>query len=153
LRREEDEVLRELFSDRGREGADLIELKLGEFNSAIVDYAHYPLDALENCTEDFLMECGGHRAIDHVVGCGGNSDKDQAADLWRNRGQEVIKFILTSQPRFLRRQENIPEGYARQVIVPTEIRKMLSSLIEERPLKTPVLLSKKGFILIAGKGP
>ncbi|TDQ14639.1 UDP-N-acetylmuramoylalanyl-D-glutamate--2,6-diaminopimelate ligase [Algoriphagus boseongensis] len=149
LGEEEEEVLRELSGIRGAKGR-FDRITIGGI-TAIVDYAHTP-DALENVLKTINGVRNGNEQLITVVGCGGNRDKTKRPTMAKIAVTESDKAIFTSDnPRFEEPMDILKDMQAG--IGPTEIRKTLTIEDRREAIKTAVMLSKKGdIILIAGKG-
>jgi UDP-N-acetylmuramoyl-L-alanyl-D-glutamate--2,6-diaminopimelate ligase len=149
LGEEEDEVLRALSAIRGAKGR-FDRISIGGI-IAIVDYAHTP-DALENVLKTINGVRTGNEQLITVVGCGGNRDKTKRPIMAKLAVSESNKVILTSDnPRFEDPMEILREMQAG--VGPSEIRKTLTIEDRREAIKTAVMLSQKGdIILIAGKG-
>jgi UDP-N-acetylmuramoyl-L-alanyl-D-glutamate--2,6-diaminopimelate ligase len=149
LGEEEDEVLRALSAIRGAKGR-FDRISIGGI-IAIVDYAHTP-DALDNVLKTINGVRTGNEQLITVVGCGGNRDKTKRPIMAKLAVSESNKAIFTSDnPRF-----EDPMAILREMqagVGPSEIRKTLTIEDRREAIKTAVMLSKKGdIILIAGKG-
>lgn len=149
LGEEEDEVLRALSAIRGAKGR-FDRISIGGI-TAIVDYAHTP-DALENVLKTINGVRAGNEQVTTVVGCGGNRDKTKRPTMAKIAVTESDKVILTSDnPRFEEPMDILRDMQAG--IGPTEMRKTLTIEDRREAIKTAVMMSKKGdIILIAGKG-
>ncbi len=149
LGEEEDEVLRTLSGIRGAKGR-FDRIAIGGI-IAIVDYAHTP-DALDNVLKTINGVRTGNEQLITVVGCGGNRDKAKRPVMARIAANESTKVILTSDnPRFEEPMDILKDMQAG--IGLTETRKTLTIEDRREAIKTAVMLSQKGdIILIAGKG-
>lgn len=149
LGEDEEEVLRTLSGIKGAKGR-FDRITIGGI-TAIVDYAHTP-DALENVLKTIQAFRTGNEQLITVVGCGGNRDKTKRPEIAKIAVAESTKVIFTSDnPRFEDPMEILREMQAG--VGPSEYRKTLT--IEDRfeAIKTAIMLSQKGdIILIAGKG-
>lgn len=149
LGEDEDEVLRALSAIRGAKGR-FDRISIGGI-IAIVDYAHTP-DALDNVLKTINGVRTGNEQLITVVGCGGNRDKTKRPIMAKLAVSESNKAIFTSDnPRF-----EDPMAILREMqagVGPSEVRKTLTIEDRREAIKTAVMLSKKGdIILIAGKG-
>ncbi|OOG69543.1 UDP-N-acetylmuramoyl-L-alanyl-D-glutamate--2,6-diaminopimelate ligase [Algoriphagus sp. A40] len=149
LGEDEDEVLRMLSAIRGAKGR-FDRIAIGGI-IAIVDYAHTP-DALDNVLKTINGVRTGNEQLITVVGCGGNRDKTKRPIMAKMAVSESTKVILTSDnPRFEEPMDILRDMQAG--IGPSEVRKTLTIEDRREAIKTAVMLSKKGdIILIAGKG-
>lgn len=149
LGEDEDEVLRTLSAIRGAKGR-FDRISIGGI-IAIVDYAHTP-DALDNVLKTINGVRTGNEQLITVVGCGGNRDKTKRPIMAKLAVSESNKAIFTSDnPRFEDPMDILREMQAG--VGPSEIRKTLTIEDRREAIKTAVMLSKKGdIILIAGKG-
>ncbi|WP_111671616.1 UDP-N-acetylmuramoyl-L-alanyl-D-glutamate--2,6-diaminopimelate ligase [Algoriphagus litoralis] len=149
LGEEEEEVLRTLSAIRGAKGR-FDRIAIGGI-IAIVDYAHTP-DALDNVLKTINGVRTGNEQLITVVGCGGNRDKTKRPIMAKLAVSESTKAIFTSDnPRFEDPMEILREMQAG--VGPSEVRKTLTIEDRREAIKTAVMLSKKGdIILIAGKG-
>jgi UDP-N-acetylmuramoyl-L-alanyl-D-glutamate--2,6-diaminopimelate ligase len=149
LGEDEDEVLRALSAIRGAKGR-FDRISIGGI-TAIVDYAHTP-DALDNVLKTINGVRTGNEQLITVVGCGGNRDKTKRPIMAKLAVNESNKAIFTSDnPRFEDPMEILREMQAG--VGPSEVRKTLTIEDRREAIKTAVMLSKKGdIILIAGKG-
>jgi UDP-N-acetylmuramoyl-L-alanyl-D-glutamate--2,6-diaminopimelate ligase len=149
LGEEEVEVLRTLSAIRGAKGR-FDRIAIGGI-IAIVDYAHTP-DALDNVLKTINGVRTGNEQLITVVGCGGNRDKTKRPIMAKLAVSESTKAIFTSDnPRFEDPLEILREMQAG--VGPSEVRKTLTIEDRREAIKTAVMLSKKGdIILIAGKG-
>jgi UDP-N-acetylmuramoyl-L-alanyl-D-glutamate--2,6-diaminopimelate ligase len=149
LGEDEDEVLRTLSAIRGAKGR-FDRISIGGI-IAIVDYAHTP-DALDNVLKTINGVRTGNEQLITVVGCGGNRDKTKRPIMAKLAVSESNKAIFTSDnPRFEEPMEILREMQAG--VGPSEIRKTLTIEDRREAIKTAVMLSRKGdIILIAGKG-
>lgn len=149
LGEDEDEVLRTLSAIRGAKGR-FDRISIGGI-IAIVDYAHTP-DALDNVLKTINGVRTGNEQLITVVGCGGNRDKTKRPIMAKLAVSESNKAIFTSDnPRFEDPMEILREMQAG--VGPSEIRKTLTIEDRREAIKTAVMLSQKGdIILIAGKG-
>jgi UDP-N-acetylmuramoyl-L-alanyl-D-glutamate--2,6-diaminopimelate ligase len=149
LGEDEEEVLTELSGIRGAKGR-FDRIAIGGI-TAIVDYAHTP-DALENVLKTINGVRNGNEQLITVVGCGGNRDKTKRPTMAKIAVTESDKTIFTSDnPRFEEPMDILRDMQAG--IGPTEMRKTLTIEDRREAIKTAVMLSKKGdIILIAGKG-
>jgi UDP-N-acetylmuramoyl-L-alanyl-D-glutamate--2,6-diaminopimelate ligase len=149
LGEDEEEVLRSLSSIKGAKGR-FDRITIGGI-TAIVDYAHTP-DALDNVLKTIQAFRTGNEQLITVVGCGGNRDKTKRPEMAKIAVAESTKVIFTSDnPRFEDPMEILREMQAG--VGPSDYRKTLT--IEDRfeAIKTAIMLSQKGdIILIAGKG-
>jgi UDP-N-acetylmuramoyl-L-alanyl-D-glutamate--2,6-diaminopimelate ligase len=145
----EDEVLQTLSAIRGAKGR-FDRISIGGI-IAIVDYAHTP-DALDNVLKTINGVRTGNEQLITVVGCGGNRDKTKRPIMAKIAVSESNKAIFTSDnPRFEEPMEILKEMQAG--VGPTDLRKTLTIEDRREAIKTAVMLSKKGdIILIAGKG-
>ncbi|MDP2041770.1 MAG: UDP-N-acetylmuramoyl-L-alanyl-D-glutamate--2,6-diaminopimelate ligase [Algoriphagus sp.] len=149
LGEDEDEVLRALSAIRGAKGR-FDRISIGGI-IAIVDYAHTP-DALDNVLKTINGVRTGNEQLITVVGCGGNRDKTKRPIMAKLAVSESNKAIFTSDnPRF-----EDPMAILREMqagVGPSEVGKTLTIEDRREAIKTAVMLSKKGdIILIAGKG-
>lgn len=149
LGEEEDEVLRALSGIRGAKGR-FDRIAIGGI-IAIVDYAHTP-DALDNVLKTINGVRTGNEQLITVVGCGGNRDKTKRPVMAKIAVSESTKVILTSDnPRFEEPMDILRDMQAG--IGLSEFRKTLTIEDRREAIKTAVMLSQKGdIILIAGKG-
>lgn len=149
LGEDEEEVLRTLSAIRGAKGR-FDRIAIGGI-IAIVDYAHTP-DALDNVLKTINGVRTGNEQLITVVGCGGNRDKTKRPIMAKLAVSESTKAIFTSDnPRFEDPMEILREMQAG--VGPSEVRKTLTIEDRREAIKTAVMLSKKGdIILIAGKG-
>lgn len=149
LGEDEDEVLRTLSAIRGAKGR-FDRISIGGI-IAIVDYAHTP-DALDNVLKTINGVRTGNEQLITVVGCGGNRDKTKRPIMAKLAVAESNKAIFTSDnPRFEDPMEILREMQAG--VGPSEVRKTLTIEDRREAIKTAVMLSRKGdIILIAGKG-
>lgn len=149
LGEDEDEVLRTLSAIRGAKGR-FDRISIGGI-IAIVDYAHTP-DALDNVLKTINGVRTGNEQLITVVGCGGNRDKTKRPIMAKLAVSESNKAIFTSDnPRFEDPMEILREMQAG--VGPSEVRKTLTIEDRREAIKTAVMLSQKGdIILIAGKG-
>jgi UDP-N-acetylmuramoyl-L-alanyl-D-glutamate--2,6-diaminopimelate ligase len=149
LGEDEDEVLRALSGIRGAKGR-FDRISIGGI-IAIVDYAHTP-DALENVLKTINGVRTGNEQLITVVGCGGNRDKTKRPVMAKIAVSESTKAIFTSDnPRFEDPMDILREMQAG--VGPSDLRKTLTIEDRREAIKTAVMLSKKGdIILIAGKG-
>ncbi|MFN3998086.1 UDP-N-acetylmuramoyl-L-alanyl-D-glutamate--2,6-diaminopimelate ligase [Algoriphagus sp.] len=149
LGEDEDEVLRTLSAIRGAKGR-FDRISIGGI-IAIVDYAHTP-DALDNVLKTINGVRTGIEQLITVVGCGGNRDKTKRPIMAKLAVSESNKAIFTSDnPRFEDPMEILREMQAG--VGPSEVRKTLTIEDRREAIKTAVMLSQKGdIILIAGKG-
>lgn len=149
LGEDEDEVLRTLSAIRGAKGR-FDRISIGGI-IAIVDYAHTP-DALDNVLKTINGVRTGNEQLITVVGCGGNRDKTKRPIMAKLAVSESNKAIFTSDnPRFEEPMEILREMQAG--VGPSEVRKTLTIEDRREAIKTAVMLSRKGdIILIAGKG-
>lgn len=149
LGEDEDEVLRTLSAIRGAKGR-FDRISIGGI-IAIVDYAHTP-DALDNVLKTINGVRTGNEQLITVVGCGGNRDKTKRPIMAKLAVSESNKTIFTSDnPRFEDPMEILREMQAG--VGPSEVRKTLTIEDRREAIKTAVMLSRKGdIILIAGKG-
>jgi UDP-N-acetylmuramoyl-L-alanyl-D-glutamate--2,6-diaminopimelate ligase len=149
LGEDEDEVLRTLSAIRGAKGR-FDRISIGGI-IAIVDYAHTP-DALDNVLKTINGVRTGNEQLITVVGCGGNRDKTKRPIMAKLAVSESNKAIFTSDnPRFEDPMEILREMQAG--VGPSEVRKTLTIEDRREAIKTAVMLSRKGdIILIAGKG-
>lgn len=149
LGEDEDEVLRALSAIRGAKGR-FDRISIGGI-TAIVDYAHTP-DALDNVLKTINGVRTGNEQLITVVGCGGNRDKTKRPIMAKLAVNESNKAIFTSDnPRFEDPMEILRE--MQTGVGPSELRKTLTIEDRREAIKTAVMLSKKGdIILIAGKG-
>lgn len=149
LGEDEDEVLRALSGIRGAKGR-FDRISIGGI-TAIVDYAHTP-DALENVLKTINGVRTGNEQLITVVGCGGNRDKTKRPVMAKIAVTESNKAIFTSDnPRFEEPMDILREMQAG--VGPSDIRKTLTIEDRREAIKTAVMLSQKGdIILIAGKG-
>lgn len=149
LGEDEDEVLRTLSGIRGAKGR-FDRIAIGGI-TAIVDYAHTP-DALDNVLKTINGVRNGNEQLITVVGCGGNRDKTKRPIMAKIAVTESNKAIFTSDnPRFEEPMDILREMHAG--VGPSEVRKILTIEDRREAIKTAVMLSQKGdIILIAGKG-
>lgn len=149
LGEDEDEVLRALSGIRGAKGR-FDRISIGGI-TAIVDYAHTP-DALENVLKTINGVRTGNEQLITVVGCGGNRDKTKRPIMAKIAVSESTKAIFTSDnPRFEEPMDILRDMQAG--VGPSEVRKTLTIEDRREAIKTAVMLSQKGdIILIAGKG-
>lgn len=149
LGEEEEEVLLTLSAIRGAKGR-FDRIAIGGI-IAIVDYAHTP-DALDNVLKTINGVRTGNEQLITVVGCGGNRDKTKRPIMAKLAVSESTKAIFTSDnPRFEDPMEILREMQAG--VGPSELRKTLTIEDRREAIKTAVMLSQKGdIILIAGKG-
>jgi len=149
LGEDEDEVLRTLSGIRGAKGR-FDRIAIGGI-IAIVDYAHTP-DALDNVLKTINGVRTGAEQLITIVGCGGNRDKTKRPIMAKLAVSESTKAIFTSDnPRFEEPMDILRDMQAG--IGPTEMRKTLTIEDRREAIKTAVMLSQKGdIILIAGKG-
>jgi UDP-N-acetylmuramoyl-L-alanyl-D-glutamate--2,6-diaminopimelate ligase len=149
LEEDEDEVLRELSAIKGAKGR-FDRIYIGGI-TAIVDYAHTP-DALDNVLKTINAIRTGNEQLITVVGCGGNRDKAKRPTMAKIAVSESSKAIFTSDnPRFEDPIEILKDMQAG--VGPTDFRKTLTIEDRREAIKTALLLSQKGdIVLIAGKG-
>ncbi len=149
LGEDEDEVLRELSAIKGAKGR-FDRIHIGGI-TAIVDYAHTP-DALDNVLKTINAIRTGNEQLITVVGCGGNRDKTKRPTMAKIAVSESTKAIFTSDnPRFEDPTEILKDMQAG--VGPTDFRKTLTIEDRREAIKTALLLSQKGdIVLIAGKG-
>jgi UDP-N-acetylmuramoyl-L-alanyl-D-glutamate--2,6-diaminopimelate ligase len=149
LGEDEDEVLRELSAIKGAKGR-FDRIHIGGI-TAIVDYAHTP-DALDNVLKTINAIRTGNEQLITVVGCGGNRDKTKRPTMAKIAVSESTKAIFTSDnPRFEEPAEILKDMQAG--VGPTDFRKTLTIEDRREAIKTALLLSQKGdIVLIAGKG-
>ena len=149
LGEDEDEVLRELSAIKGAKGR-FDRIHIGGI-TAIVDYAHTP-DALDNVLKTINAIRTGNEQLITVVGCGGNRDKTKRPTMAKIAVSESTKAIFTSDnPRFEEPAEILRDMQAG--VGPTDFRKTLTIEDRREAIKTALLLSQKGdIVLIAGKG-
>lgn len=149
LGEDEDEVLRVLSAIRGAKGR-FDRISIGGI-IAIVDYAHTP-DALDNVLKTINGVRTGNEQLITVVGCGGNRDKAKRPIMAKLAVSESTKAIFTSDnPRFEDPMEILRDMQAG--VGPSEARKTLTIEDRREAIKTAVMFSQKGdIILIAGKG-
>lgn len=149
LGEDEEEVLRTLSAIRGAKGR-FDRISIGGI-IAIVDYAHTP-DALDNVLKTINGVRTGNEQLITVVGCGGNRDRTKRPIMAKLAVSESDKAIFTSDnPRFEEPMEILREMQAG--VGPSEVRKTLTIEDRREAIKTAVMLSRKGdIILIAGKG-
>jgi UDP-N-acetylmuramoyl-L-alanyl-D-glutamate--2,6-diaminopimelate ligase len=149
LGEDEDEVLRELSAIKGAKGR-FDRISIGGI-TAIVDYAHTP-DALDNVLKTINAIRTGNEQLITVVGCGGNRDKTKRPTMAKIAVSESNKAIFTSDnPRFEEPGEILKDMQAG--VGPTDFRKTLTIEDRREAIKTALLLSQKGdIVLIAGKG-
>jgi len=149
LGEDEDEVLRELSAIKGAKGR-FDRISIGGI-TAIVDYAHTP-DALDNVLKTINAFRTGNEQLITVVGCGGNRDKTKRPTMAKIAVSESTKAIFTSDnPRFEEPAEILRDMQAG--VGPTDFRKTLTIEDRREAIKTALLLSQKGdIVLIAGKG-
>lgn len=149
LGEEEDEVLLELSAIKGAKGR-FDRISIGGI-TAIVDYAHTP-DALDNVLKTINAFRTGNEQLITVVGCGGNRDKTKRPSMAKIAVLESTKAIFTSDnPRFEDPMDILREMQAG--VGPSELRKTLTIEDRREAIKTALMLSKKGdIVLIAGKG-
>ena len=149
LGEDEEEVLRTLSAIRGAKGR-FDRIAIGGI-IAIVDYAHTP-DALDNVLKTINGVRTGNEQLITVVGCGGNRDKTKRPIMAKLAVSESTKAIFTSDnPRLEDPMEILRE--MQSGVGPSEVRKTLTIEDRREAIKTAVMLSKKGdIILIAGKG-
>jgi UDP-N-acetylmuramoyl-L-alanyl-D-glutamate--2,6-diaminopimelate ligase len=149
LGEDEEEVLTELSGIKGAKGR-FDRISIGGI-TAIVDYAHTP-DALENVLKTINGVRNGNEQLITVVGCGGNRDKTKRPSMAKIAVTESDKAIFTSDnPRFEEPMDILRDMQAG--IGPSEMRKALTIEDRKEAIKTAVMLSKSGdIILIAGKG-
>lgn len=149
LGEDEEEALRALSAIRGAKGR-FDRISIGGI-IAIVDYAHTP-DALDNVLKTINGVRTGNEQLITVVGCGGNRDKTKRPIMAKLAVSESDKVIFTSDnPRFEEPMEILRAMQAG--VGPSEVRKTLTIEDRREAIKTAVMLSRKGdIILIAGKG-
>jgi UDP-N-acetylmuramoyl-L-alanyl-D-glutamate--2,6-diaminopimelate ligase len=149
LGEDEDEVLRELSAIKGAKGR-FDRISIGGI-TAIVDYAHTP-DALDNVLKTINAIRTGNEQLITVVGCGGNRDKTKRPTMAKIAVSESTKAIFTSDnPRFEEPGDILKDMQAG--VGPTDFRKTLTIEDRREAIKTALLLSQKGdIVLIAGKG-
>ncbi|MCE2707989.1 MAG: UDP-N-acetylmuramoyl-L-alanyl-D-glutamate--2,6-diaminopimelate ligase [Bacteroidota bacterium] len=149
LGEDEEEVLRELSAIKGAKG------RFDRFSkggiTAIVDYAHTP-DALDNVLKTINAFRTGNDQLITVVGCGGNRDKTKRPSMAKIAVAESTKVIFTSDnPRFEDPLEILKDMQAG--VGPSESRKILAIVDRREAIKTALMLSQKGdIVLVAGKG-
>ena len=149
LGEDEDEVLRELSAIKGAKGR-FDRIHIGGI-TAIVDYAHTP-DALDNVLKTINAIRTGNEQLITVVGCGGNRDKTKRPTMAKIAVSESSKAIFTSDnPRFEEPGDILKDMQAG--VGPTDFRKTLTIEDRREAIKTALMLSQKGdIVLIAGKG-
>ncbi|RIW18728.1 UDP-N-acetylmuramoyl-L-alanyl-D-glutamate--2,6-diaminopimelate ligase [Algoriphagus lacus] len=149
LGEDEDEVLQTLSGIRGAKGR-FDRISIGGI-TAIVDYAHTP-DALDNVLKTINGVRTGNEQLITVVGCGGNRDKTKRPVMAKIAVTESNKAIFTSDnPRFEEPMDILRDMQAG--VSPSDVRKTLTIEDRREAIKTAVMLSRKGdIILIAGKG-
>lgn len=149
LGEDEDEVLRELSAIKGAKGR-FDRISIGGI-TAIVDYAHTP-DALDNVLKTINAFRTGNEQLITVVGCGGNRDKTKRPSMAKIAVMESTKVIFTSDnPRFEEPMDILREMQAG--VGPSDLRKTLTIEDRREAIKTAIMLSNKGdIVLIAGKG-
>jgi UDP-N-acetylmuramoyl-L-alanyl-D-glutamate--2,6-diaminopimelate ligase len=149
LGEDEDEVLRELSAIKGAKGR-FDRISIGGI-TAIVDYAHTP-DALDNVLKTINAIRTGNEQLITVVGCGGNRDKTKRPTMAKIAVSESNKAIFTSDnPRFEEPGDILKDMQAG--VGPTDFRKTLTIEDRREAIKTALMLSQKGdIVLIAGKG-
>lgn len=149
LGEDEEEVLRELSGIKGAKGR-FDRIAIGGI-TAIVDYAHTP-DALDNVLKTINGVRTGNEQLITVVGCGGNRDKTKRPTMAKIAVTESTKAIFTSDnPRFEDPMEILRDMQAG--VGPSEIRKTLTIEDRREAIKTAIMLSQRGdIILVAGKG-
>ncbi|MCL4171355.1 UNVERIFIED_CONTAM: hypothetical protein GTU68_009485, partial [Idotea baltica] len=117
----------------------------------IVDYAHTP-DALKNVLETINDLKEGNQQVICVVGCGGNRDKGKRPLMAKIACELSDKVILTSDNPRNEEPEAILKDMQEGVSI-TKRRKVLAILDRREAIKTAVMLSNEGdIILVAGKG-
>jgi len=116
-----------------------------------VDYAHTP-DALDNVLKTINAFRTGNDQLITVVGCGGNRDKTKRPSMAKIAVAESTKVIFTSDnPRFEDPLEILKDMQAG--VGPSESRKILAIVDRREAIKTALMLSQKGdIVLVAGKG-
>ncbi|WP_341226244.1 UDP-N-acetylmuramoyl-L-alanyl-D-glutamate--2,6-diaminopimelate ligase [uncultured Arcticibacterium sp.] len=117
----------------------------------IVDYAHTP-DALKNVLETIKDLKEGNQQVICVVGCGGNRDKGKRPLMAKIACELSDKVILTSDNPRNEEPEAILKDMQEGVSI-TKRKKVLAILDRREAIKTAVMLSNEGdIILVAGKG-
>lgn len=117
----------------------------------IVDYAHTP-DALKNVLETIKDLKEGNQQVICVVGCGGNRDKGKRPLMAKIACELADKVILTSDNPRNEEPEDILKDMQEGVSI-TKRKKVLAILDRREAIKTAVMLSNEGdIILVAGKG-
>jgi UDP-N-acetylmuramoyl-L-alanyl-D-glutamate--2,6-diaminopimelate ligase len=119
--------------------------------SGIVDYAHTP-DALLNVIGTINKIRQGDKQLITVVGAGGDRDKTKRPKMAAISAAGSSKIILTSDNPRTEDPEKILDDMEAG-ITPDLKRKMLRITNRREAIKTAVMLSKTGdVILVAGKG-
>ena len=126
--------------------------------TAIVDYAHTPdalsnvLTAINEVVESRSRGNAERSQIITVCGAGGNRDKGKRPLMAQEAVRQSSKVIITSDnPRNEDPQEIINDML--EGLTPQQRKKTLSIVDRREAIRTAVMLSKKGdVILIAGKG-
>ncbi|AWV99941.1 UDP-N-acetylmuramoyl-L-alanyl-D-glutamate--2,6-diaminopimelate ligase [Arcticibacterium luteifluviistationis] len=117
----------------------------------IVDYAHTP-DALKNVLETINELKEGNQQVICVVGCGGNRDKGKRPLMAKIACELADKVILTADNPRNEEPEDILKDMQEGVSI-TKRKKVLSILDRREAIKTAVMLSNEGdIVLVAGKG-
>ncbi len=117
----------------------------------IIDYAHTP-DALKNVLETINDLKEGNQQVICVVGCGGNRDKGKRPLMAQIAAELSDKVILTSDNPRNEEPESILKDMQAGVSI-TKRKKVLSILDRREAIKTAVMLSNTGdIVLVAGKG-
>jgi UDP-N-acetylmuramoyl-L-alanyl-D-glutamate--2,6-diaminopimelate ligase len=116
-----------------------------------VDYAHTP-DALDNVLKTINAIRTGNEQLITVVGCGGTRDKTKRPTMAKIAVSESSTAIFTSDnPRFEEPGDILKDMQAG--VGPTDFRKTLTIEDRREAIKTALMLSQKGdIVLIAGKG-
>jgi UDP-N-acetylmuramoyl-L-alanyl-D-glutamate--2,6-diaminopimelate ligase len=148
---EKEQILTTLSGLSGAEGRmdRVYDTKSGV--TGFIDYAHTP-DALENV----LVTIKKSRKIDQkiitIIGCGGNRDKGKRPLMADIAAQNSDKVIFTNDnPR-----SEDPDTIIKEMMTgvkPEDQKKVLCINDRRQAIKTAVMLSQKGdIILLAGKG-
>ena len=149
LGEDEEEVLRTLSGIKGAKGR-FDQVSIGGV-TAIVDYAHTP-DALDNVLNTINAFRTGNEQLITVVGCGGNRDKTKRPEMAKIAVSLSTKAIFTSDnPRFEEPMDILKD--MESGVGPSDYRKTLTIVDRREAIKTAIMLSNKGdIVLIAGKG-
>ncbi|MEC8738528.1 MAG: UDP-N-acetylmuramoyl-L-alanyl-D-glutamate--2,6-diaminopimelate ligase [Bacteroidota bacterium] len=149
LGKEEDEVVKALtkvFPPKGR-----FELMEVEKITGIIDFAHTP-DALKNVLNNINNIRSKNEQLITILGCGGNRDKSKRPMMGNIAASMSDRVVFTSDnPRNEDPNQIIKD--MKKGVMPSDIKKTISVQDREEAIKTAVMLSKPGdIILLAGKG-